>query len=183
MLEINRMAFDGLLPRNSESRALSIAFRLLKKNAPHVKWILSFADACECGDGTIYRAAGFMLTGIKKNSDIFISEDGRKIHSMTIKSSKALISKYGNWKTALAGEHGNTKKLIGYQLRYIYLIDKSCRITVPILPFSKIKEMGATMYKGRRPEHENNAPGFQPGEGGAVPTRSLQNSEDEDLEL
>ena len=42
------------------------------------------------------------------------------------------------------------KKLQGFQNRYIYLIDKSCKITVPILPFSKIDEMGAGMYKGKK---------------------------------
>jgi hypothetical protein len=42
------------------------------------------------------------------------------------------------------------KPMAGYQLRYIYLIDKSCKITVPILPFSKIDEMGAGMYKGKK---------------------------------
>ena len=38
----------------------------------------------------------------------------------------------------------------GYQLRYLYFINKKCKdnLTVPILPFSKIKEMGASMYKG-----------------------------------
>ena len=41
------------------------------------------------------------------------------------------------------------KLIDGYQLRYIYLIDKTCKITVPILPFSKIDEMGAGMYKGQ----------------------------------
>lgn len=30
------------------------------------------------------------------------------------------------------------------------LIDKSCKITVPILPFSKIDEIGAGMYKGKK---------------------------------
>jgi hypothetical protein len=40
--------------------------------------------------------------------------------------------------------------LEGNQLRYIYLIDKTCKITVPILPFSKIDEMGAGMYKGKK---------------------------------
>ena len=30
-LELNRMAFSEALPRNSESRALSIAFKLIKK--------------------------------------------------------------------------------------------------------------------------------------------------------
>ena len=41
--ELNRLAFDDQLPRNSESRAISIAIRLFKKNAPQVKWIISFA--------------------------------------------------------------------------------------------------------------------------------------------
>ena len=44
----------------------------------------------------------------------------------------------------------NGEVLMGYQLRYIYLIDKSCKITVPIIPFSKIDEMGAGMYKGEK---------------------------------
>jgi hypothetical protein len=32
----------------------------------------------------------------------------------------------------------------------LYFINKKCKenLTVPILPFSKIKEMGASMYKG-----------------------------------
>ena len=60
-LELNRMAFDSVLPRNSESRAISLSIRLLKKYAPHVKWIVSFADACSCGDGAIYRASNFVL--------------------------------------------------------------------------------------------------------------------------
>ena len=38
-LELNRMAFDSVLPRNSESRAISMSIRLLKKYAPQVKWI------------------------------------------------------------------------------------------------------------------------------------------------
>jgi len=43
-----------------------------------------------------------------------------------------------------------TKVIEGFQFRYIYLIDKSCKITVPILPFSKIDELGAGMYKGQK---------------------------------
>ena len=47
-------------------------------------------------------------------------------------------------------EYIGAKKLHGNQLRYIYLIDKSCKITVPILPFSMIDKMGAGMYKGEK---------------------------------
>ena len=70
MLELNRMAFDEYLPKNSESRCISISIKLIKKNAPHIKWILSYSDGTQCGDGTIYRASGFNLTGVKENKTI-----------------------------------------------------------------------------------------------------------------
>lgn len=149
-LELNRMAFDNYLPKNSESRCIAIAFKLIKKNAPQIKWILSYSDGCSCGDGTIYRASGFKLTLIKENSDLFLLPNGEKLHSMTIKSSKKIMSKYGNWKKYLDTEHLGWKKLKGHQLRYIYLIDKKCEITVPIIPFSEIDKAGAGMYKGEK---------------------------------
>ena len=77
-LELNRMAFDSVLPRNSESRAISMSIKLLKKYAPQVKWIISFADACSCGDGTIYRASNFILTGIKENLNLAELPDGTR---------------------------------------------------------------------------------------------------------
>ena len=42
------------------------------------------------------------------------------------------------------------KKKKGFQLRYIYFLDPKWRkrLTVPEIPFSKIDEMGAGMYKG-----------------------------------
>jgi hypothetical protein len=68
MLELNRMAFDDYLPKYSESRCIAISIKLIKKNAPHIKWIFQFFDGTQCGDGTIYRASGFVLTGIKENT-------------------------------------------------------------------------------------------------------------------
>lgn len=65
-IELNRMAFDDYLPRNSESYCIGATLRMIKKQAPHIKWVISFADGTQCGDGTIYRASNFVLTGIKK---------------------------------------------------------------------------------------------------------------------
>ena len=81
--ELNRMAFDDYLPRNSESYCIGKALRLLKKNAPHLKWVISFADGCSCGDGTIYRASNFILTQIKKNNAIYVNDNGDKVHTIT----------------------------------------------------------------------------------------------------
>jgi hypothetical protein len=145
MLELNRMAFDEYLPKYSESRCIAITIKLLKKNAPQIKWILSYSDGTQCGDGTIYRASGFNLTGIKENKTI-LEWEGKIIADKTLNNS--------NYKK-LGISAGYAKKngavpLNGFQLRYIYLIDKSCKITVPILPFSKIDELGAGMYKGNK---------------------------------
>jgi hypothetical protein len=145
MLELNRMAFDEYLPKYSESRCIAISIKLIKKNAPHIKWILSFSDGTQCGDGTIYRASGFVLTKINSTSPTRIMPDGTVLSRMTITKGKHILKTGGkaNWpKEAVP--------LIGFQLRYIYLIDKTCKITAPILPFSKIDEMGAGMYKGKK---------------------------------
>ena len=148
MLELNRMAFNDYLPKNSESRCISISIKLIKKNAPHIKWILSFSDANLCGDGTIYRASGFNLIGVNKNTSTYILPNGEVLCSLT---SSAHRTKESNGKsgTQWIKENGG-KKLEGFQIRYIYLIDKTCKITVPILPFSKIDELGAGMYKGKK---------------------------------
>lgn len=160
-LELNRMAFDDYLPRNSESYCIAKTLRLIKKNAPQVKWVISFADGCSCGDGTIYRASNFVLTGIKTNQSLFQLPTGEKIHEMTLQSNPTSPRKelHGKSLFDLTGgkfrmkeylEYTNAKVLVGYQLRYIYFIDKKARkkLTVPEIPFSKIDEIGAGMYKG-----------------------------------
>lgn len=163
MLELNRMVFDDVLPKNSESRCISVAMRLIRKNAPHVKWVLSFADACSCGDGTIYRASGFVLTDIRKNNNIAVLPSGEKVHKVALEStqSRPRAELGGKSYFQITGGKYDFKKycevthatvLQGYQLRYIYFIDKKWRdrLTVPEIPFSKIEEMGAGMYKGER---------------------------------
>lgn len=167
-LELNRMAFDNYLPKYSESRCIAISIKLIKKNAPHIKWILSFSDGSMCGDGTIYRASGFYLTSIKKNQSIMKTPSGINFTSMSftnkgkngspLKMKQVIddLKKTGfEYKESGAASvkqfiEAGCKYVEGFQLRYIYLIDKTCKITVPILPFSAIDEMGAGMYKGEK---------------------------------
>lgn len=162
-LELNRMAFDEYLPRNSESYCISKSIKLIKKNAPQIKWIISFADGCSCGDGTIYRASNFVLTDIKENKNLVLLPNGEKIHKMTLESNPTTPRKElgGVSYYELTGGKFDFKKyvdavngtvLTGYQLRYIYFIDKTARerLTVSEIPFSRIDEIGAGMYKGEK---------------------------------
>lgn len=206
-IELNRMAFSDVLPRNSESRALSIAFKLLRKHAPQLKWVVTFADATQCGDGTIYRAAGFVLTGIKENGQLYrlpyaeqldpmplldrgisipeinvlrvwlqeITPDAHKISLQGAPHAHKISLEGGHRPSQLLSEvkqimrkvtKGGTSAdqlfslmggypAIGYQLRYIYFLDPSyrARLTVPELPYSKIDDIGAGMYRGEKRTH------------------------------
>ena len=163
-LELNRMAFNEYLPKNSESRCFSIAVKMIKKNTPHIKWIISFSDATQCGDGAIYRASGFHLTAIRESkNDLWktpknLGWNEEVAHRIAIQGgvggriAQFVLQKYGTRNVSISKliDDNGGSALNGFQLRYIYLIDKTCKITVPILPFSKIDEMGAGMYKGKK---------------------------------
>ena len=174
-LELNRMAFDDYLPKNSESRSIAIAMKIIKKNYPTIEWIISFADATQCGDGAIYRASGFVLTQINKNKQMMLMPDGSIIARKTLDDYRDDRGRYGS---ALARDKGATY-LEGFQLRYIYFLDKTAkdRLTVPIIPFSAIDKTGAGMYLGKKKSCAGSEtvtrPAIQQGEGGSIPTPAL----------
>ena len=188
-IELNRLAFTERLPKNSESRAIGIAMRLIKKHAPHIQWVLSYADATQCGDGTINRASGFHLIGIKKNTSMWRMPDGDVIAKIVLEPGfspgssnlRSVKSKYGKTgsgtSTSFLKEIGAVC-LPGFQLRYIYFFDKTARerLTVPILPFSDIARLGAGMYRGsRRGSVDSDTPDFRLGEDSASLISRLHN--------
>jgi hypothetical protein len=200
-IELNRMAFSDWLPRNSESRAISVAMRLIRKSYPHIEWVVSFADGTQCGDGTIYRASGFILTGIKENTQIWQAPSGEKFSRMSLTDGKSKQEQesariVASRTTLTKGKHvlengaasmkqfseAGWKPLSGFQLRYIYFLNPAARsrLTVPVLPFSEIERRGAGMYLGKPKRVESDTmdtPVFQTGEGGSIPTSTLQSSE------
>jgi hypothetical protein len=217
-IELNRMAFTDKLPRNSESRAIGFAMRLIKKHYPHIEWVISFADATQCGDGTIYRASGFVLTGLKVNNQIWEAQNGESFDGLGMRKNPGVKEKCNqifsrmcltdstskqqqqqqakqiiSRTTTTKGNHiletgGSTmrpyieagwKPKNGFQLRYIYFLNPEAkqRLTVPILPFSKIQEMGAGMYKGEKITRTKKQALENPSSlGGAIPTCALQTS-------
>jgi hypothetical protein len=201
-IELNRLALADWLPRNGESRSISLALKFIKKNYPWIKWVVSFSDGTQCGDGTIYRASGFVLTQIKTNSAIWAAPSGEKFTDIGLRTgakerSRAfnIINKTTYTKGSNILDSGSAsmsryikagfKPLVGFQLRYIYFLDTSVRekLMVPILPFSEIERLGAGMYKGQPKKSvssiDGDATGNQPEEGGSSPTDTLQPSNPE----
>lgn len=166
-LELNRMAFSDRLPKNSESRSLAIALRILKKTYPHIKVVISFADACQCGDGTIYRASGFKLHSFKKNTSLLQNTDG------SVVAKKALDNKISSDGKYLSNVLG-LKPLNGFQMKYLFFFDKELEKKFQFVDFKAIPSE-VRMYKGqkRASSKDSVASGVQPEEGGAIPTDAL----------
>ena len=188
-IELNRMAFADWLPRNSESRAISVAMRLIRKSYPHIEWVVSFADGTQCGDGTIYRASGFFLTGITESLNLIRRGDGVVIHKMTLESNPTAPRRElggksyyditgGKYNLSAYAVATRGKVVPGFQLRYIYFLNPEARqrLTCPVIPFSEIERRGAGMYLGK-PKRvcstEASVPAIQAGEGGSIPTHAL----------
>ncbi len=184
-LELNRMVFDDSLPRNSESRALGVALRMIRKSYPSIEWIVSFADGTQCGDGTIYRASGFVLTQIQKNRTIgTLPGIAGAVSDMTLKTAtdQQIRARMHLTKGPALKDRGGAAVvpegftlLPGFMLRYLYFLNPAARgrLTCDVLPFSAIDEAGARMYRGQRGEKGSTlAPPAEP-EGGSIPTSPL----------
>jgi hypothetical protein len=144
---------------------------------------VSFADGSQCGDGTIYRAAGFVLTGIKPNNQLIQFPDGLIETRLVLTDARrprrvAVAKKYG---IQIGGAASLTpftaygaKAITGFQLRYLYFLDSAARqrLTVPILPFDAIGRAGAGMYRGLKRVKQATDAHPAPG-GGAAPTHTL----------
>lgn len=189
-IELHRLAFADWLPRNGESRAIGYALRWIRKTYPHINFVVSYADGAQCGDGGIYRASGFVLTDIKKNTSMWEMPDGEVVCSIVFNpgfqgnaGKKSIKARYG--KTGSGAASGflrgiGAKQLTGFQLRYIYFLDPTARdrLTVPILSFSEIAKRGAGMYRGKprtlcAGSDTKDTPSDQLGEGGSTPTPAL----------
>lgn len=180
-IELNRFAMAPWMPRNGESRALGYSMRWLRKTYPWLKWVVSFADGTQCGDGTIYRASGFLLTQIRKNTTLWRGPKGDIVSDIGMRVGKTrFIAGGGN--ATRAFKAAGYAPLPGFQLRYIYFLDPAwrSRLTVPVLPFDEIAKRGAGMYRGKRRGGRSetvDTPGVHPGEGGSTPTLPLQPAE------
>lgn len=161
-LELNRAAFADWMPRNSESRAISVALRLIRKNYPHVEWVLSYADATQCGDGAIYRAAGFLLTDVRRNKGQWLLPDGtvmaalvlrahRQGHAVQDLGRRLGVDLSGPGTSMEPFRRAGARPLPGFMLRYIFFLNPAARerLAVPVLPYSEVARLGATMYRGR----------------------------------
>ncbi len=89
VLELRRLVLDDIAGHNSESYVIGHTLRWLKRNAPVVRTIISYADPLYGHSGVIYRATNFEYLGLTPDDKGYKHPETGKIYH-----SRALRTKY-----------------------------------------------------------------------------------------
>ena len=157
-LELIRLVILDGYGKNIESWFISQSFKLLRKDFPNIKVIISYSDTEQNHKGIIYQATNFLFTGLNSDTNLMpnfsvsLTENPYKwIHSRTV------FSTYGSHNIEhLKKKIGHTfwrKKEAG-KLRYIYILsDKKVKkeilktFKMKILPYPKNCEYNENIEK------------------------------------
>lgn len=120
VIELVRMALNG--KQKNTSKILALSLKLIKKDLPLVKLVVSYADIDQNHLGIIYQATNWYFTGkCNENTRTGFIINGKKIHNKTLHG----MGKTQNLKGAREIDI-NAKEFISKGKRkYIYPIDKS----------------------------------------------------------
>jgi len=128
VIELTRLVcLDGEnYGRNLESYSISQSLKLLKKDFPEIKVIISYSDTEQNHRGGIYMASNFIFTGLNSDTNLMpnfsISLVGPPYKWM---HSRTAFSKYGSHNIEHLKKcirHTFYRKLESGKLRYIYII-------------------------------------------------------------
>lgn len=140
------------------SKMLTISMRLLRSKNPGSRMVISFADTHQNHHGGVYQASGWYYLGVTSPSKKISCGGGRLLDPRRFNGHGFNAPKHlplGAVIIKTPGKH-----------RYAFALDKSLQ---PML------ESMQQPYP-KRVKHPSDAPGHQPGEGGAAPTHALQSS-------
>jgi len=120
VLELNRLWCYDIAPRNSESFLISQGIKLLKKDKPHIKILVSFADTREDHLGYIYQASNWFFTGWSIPGGGSIVINGKEFHPKNL-NNKYNTSDLNKLKVILNTENIHYRPR-SKKCRYVYFI-------------------------------------------------------------
>ena len=144
------------------SRCVAVSLKMLKRQSPGLKLVVSYADAGQGHVGTIYQATNWIFLGAATQP--YLKVKGKVVHPRT------LYDRYGPGGQSLPWlrahvDPGAQRVKMAAKFKYVYAFSKSLRRRL---------EANAQPYPKRVGSSEGAAPGDQPGEGGSSPTPTLQ---------
>ncbi len=141
-----------------------MSLRLLHRQSPGLRLVVSFADLGQGHLGTIYQACGWIYTGASRQS--YLRVRGQIVHPRT------LYDRFGPGGQSVPWLQKHVDPLaerveMAPKLRYVWPFDKATRrqLAATALPYPKNAD-----------EATGVAAGDQPAKGGSIPTRPLHTS-------
>ena len=157
-------------PTGANSRLVSWTARLVARSTTR-KLLIAYADADAGEVGTIYQAAGWVYVGRGLKTWQYVAPNGRIYDA---KLPDGLRRQAGTLATVTWQEQKRALLAAGWHIqptnpkhRYVCVLDRSNRALV-----ERVESMRQPYPK--RAKHPADAPADQAGEGGAAPTRTLQ---------
>lgn len=148
-LELNRFSMADSEGKNSESQAISLGIKWIRKNMPDIRLLVSYAGRKEGNYGYIYQATNWEYLGYFI-SDGFWFVNGEERHLVTL---WFRYKKYGNpelsFTEALCDMYEDVRKTKTKQFIYIIRLDNKLTPASDILPYPK----PATDYPIKIEEH------------------------------
>lgn len=145
--------------KTTVSRIVAICIRLLKKSCPKLRLIVSFADSEQGHIGGVYQAGNWLFAGSSTSSDEYIYK-GKRWHGRAFRHRFKGLERSAEV-TIVKGS---------IKLRYLMPLDSEMRKRIE--PLRK-------PYPKRVRSVDSDTSGDQPEMGGANPTRTLCDSEQE----
>lgn len=136
-LELNRFSMADSEGENSESQAISLGIKWIKRYRPQTRLLVSYAGRKEGNYGYIYQATNWEYLGYFL-SDGFWYVDGEERHLVTLWSR---YKRYGNpnlsFTEGLCDMYKDVRRTKTKQFIYIQRLDKKLTPASPILPYPK----------------------------------------------
>ena len=136
-LELNRFCMAESEGRNSESQAISLGIKWIKKYRPNVKLLVSYSGRREGKYGYIYQATNWEYLGYFISPG-FWSIDGHEKHLMSLWSAYNKHGKEGlSFHEDLCERYQDVRQTWTKQFIYIIRLDKNLTPASPLLPYPK----------------------------------------------
>lgn len=150
--------------KSQVSEIVARAMKMLKKQSPGLRLVVSFADPEHGHSGAIYQAMNFIYAGMTTPADEWIV-NGKRWHGRAFRASKP--AHLTTSQAALALDKDAQRVMGSSKHRYLYPLDKAMR--KQILPLAQPYPKRETCGRGEI----DNAPQSNEETGGASPTRPL----------
>jgi len=164
--ELTRIALSS--HKTPVSKIAKIAIKMLTKQNKGLRLIVSYADPMEGHSGGIYQAGNWVYTGTSSQDRAYIDRNGKRYHSRVIaEHGSGYRKQFGVMRKCMSSK-GMTKIITPGKHRYLMPLDDEIR--------KRIEPLRKPYPKKCVTSIENDAPANHAGEGGVIPTVTLQNT-------